>query len=127
MADVLTAEQRRRNMAAIRGKNTKPEMIVRRTAHGLGYRYILHGNKLPGRPDLVFPARRKTIFVHGCFWHMHGCRYGKVTPATNADFWLKKRIGNTERDKRNLEALRKLGWKSLILWECETRDGNALL
>jgi DNA mismatch endonuclease (patch repair protein) len=113
-------------MAAIRHANTKPEMIVRRTLHRRGYRYVLRGRNLPGRPDLVFPARRKVIFVHGCYWHMHECRYGRVTPRTNADFWRAKREGNVARDRRTLQALRDLGWEVLIVWECETRDAARL-
>jgi len=85
--DVHTPAQRHSNMAAIRAKNTKPEMVVRRVVHALGGRYRLHGTNLPGKPDLVFPARRKVIFVHGCFWHMHDCRYGQVAPATRTEFW----------------------------------------
>jgi DNA mismatch endonuclease (patch repair protein) len=122
MADVLTREQRSANMAAIRGKDTKPEIVVRRLTHRLGYRYVLHGRKLPGKPDLVFPSRRRVIFVHGCFWHMHSCRFGKVVPATNADFWERKRAGNVLRDERHIKALTALGWKVLVIWECQTRD-----
>lgn len=122
MADVLTPKQRSKNMAAIRSKNTSPEMIVRRTAHRLGYRYVLHHKKLPGHPDLVFPSRRKAVFVHGCFWHMHDCRYGRVVPATNATFWSNKRAGNAARDSRNMQTLQSLGWGTLVIWECETRD-----
>jgi DNA mismatch endonuclease (patch repair protein) len=126
MADVLTPKQRSANMAAIRGKNTKPEMVVRRLTHRLGYRYLLHERKLPGHPDLVFPSRQKAIFVHGCFWHLHDCRYGRVVPATNAVFWDNKRKGNALRDARNMESLQLLGWKVLVLWECETKDLSAL-
>jgi DNA mismatch endonuclease (patch repair protein) len=126
MADVLTPQQRSGNMSAIRGKNTKPEIAVRRLTHGLGYRYVLHGRKLPGKPDLVFPSRRKVIFVHGCFWHMHSCKWGRVAPATNADFWNEKRTGNVRRDERNTQALLDYGWKVLIVWECETRDPEML-
>jgi DNA mismatch endonuclease (patch repair protein) len=124
--DVLTPEQRRRNMAAIRHANTRPEMIVRRTLHRRGYRYVLRGRNLPGRPDLVFPSRRKVIFVHGCYWHMHECRYGLVTPKTNAAFWRAKREGNVLRDQRAAQALREMGWDVLIVWECETRDAAEL-
>ncbi len=124
--DVHTAAQRRSNMAAIKGKNTKPEMAVRRLLHKLGYRYVLHGQKLPGRPDLVFPSRRKVMFVHGCFWHMHSCRYGSVTPKTRADFWQKKRASNVARDNANLEALGAGGWQVLVVWECAIRNIEAL-
>ena len=121
MVDVLTPEQRQRCMSAIRGKNTKPEMLVRRLVHAMGFRYRLHGKDLPGRPDLVFPRLKRVILVHGCFWHMHRCRYGQVVPATNAEFWRKKREGNVERDKRTRRELRRLGWGILIVWECQTR------
>ena len=108
-------------MAAILGKDTKPEMVVRRLIHGLGYRYVLHDRKLPGTPDLVFPSRRKVVFVHGCYWHLHNCRYGRVIPKTNAGFWAEKRGRNVARDKRNARALKELGWELLVIWECKTR------
>lgn len=126
MADVLTPEQRRRNMAAIKGKNTKPEMVVRRLVHGLGYRYRLHRKDLPGKPDLVFPSRHKIIEVYGCYWHMHACRYGQVVPKTNAEFWQTKRLSNVTRDTRNSEELAKQGWRVLVIWECEVKDANKL-
>jgi len=126
MADVHTREQRSRNMAAIRGKDTKPEMIVRRIAHQLGFRFRLHRRDLPGAPDLVFPRLRRIINVHGCYWHMHDCRWGCVTPKTNAEFWQTKRTGNVDRDKRNLAALRRDGWKVLTVWECEVKDADRI-
>lgn len=126
MADVLTPEQRRRNMAAIKGKNTKPEMIVRQLVHSLGYRYRLHRKDLPGKPDLVFPSRRKIIEVYGCYWHMHDCPCGKVVPKTNADFWQTKRLSNVARDKRNIEELGRQHWQVLILWECEVKETGKL-
>jgi DNA mismatch endonuclease (patch repair protein) len=126
MADVLTPEQRRRNMSAIRGVDTKPEKIVRSLAHQMGYRFRLHRRDLPGKPDLVFPARRKVIFVHGCFWHIHDCPYGRVKPATNAGFWANKRGQNESRDRRNLAALEAAGWSVLVIWECETRHPEPL-
>jgi len=126
MADVLTPEQRRRNMAAIKGKNTKPEMIVRRLIHSLGYRYRLHRKDLPGKPDLVFPIRRKIIEVYGCYWHMHACPYGKVVPKTNTEFWQTKRLSNVTRDTRNSEELARLGWRVLVIWECEVKDAGEL-
>ncbi|MFN0122693.1 MAG: very short patch repair endonuclease [Blastocatellia bacterium] len=122
MTDVHTREQRHRNMSAIKGANTKPEMMVRSMAHGLGFRYRLHRKDLPGKPDLVFPSPRKVIFVHGCFWHMHDCRYGSVIPATNTEFWQNKRMSNVTRDQRNLRELKKTGWRVLVIWECETKD-----
>ena len=121
MADVHSTEQRIGNMAAIKGKNTKPEMIVRRLLHRMGYRYVLHSAKLPGHPDLVFPSRRKVIFVHGCYWHMHECRWGSVVPATRTEFWQTKRAGNVQRDRRNEIALIDQGWGVLCVWECETK------
>ena len=122
MVDVHTREQRSRNMAAIRSKDTEPEMKVRRIAHVLGYRFRLHRRDLPGTPDLVFPRHRKIIEVRGCYWHMHDCKYGRVTPKTNAEFWQAKRCGNVERDHRNDAALKVLGWQVLVIWECETKD-----
>jgi DNA mismatch endonuclease (patch repair protein) len=124
MADVHTREQRSFNMSRIRARDTKPEMIVRRVAHGLGYRFRLHRRDLPGCPDLVFPRLRKVIFVHGCFWHMHSCRYGSVTPKTRAEFWAAKRRGNVERDSKAIENLKRAGWQALTIWECETRDAD---
>ena len=108
-------------MSRIHGKNTRPELFVRSIAHHLGYRFRLHARHLPGRPDLVFPRLRKTVFVNGCFWHVHKCKYGAVVPATNASFWQGKREGNVERDRRNLRALRLAGWSTLVIWECEVR------
>lgn len=126
MADVHSARRRSRNMAAIKGKDTKPEMTVRRLVHGLGFRYSLHKKDLPGRPDLVFSSRKKVIFVHGCYWHMHDCRWGRVTPATRTEFWQMKRTGNARRDRTNHAALLCLRWEVLVVWECETRDLDAL-
>jgi DNA mismatch endonuclease, patch repair protein len=104
-ADVLTPEQRRRCMSRIRGKNTTPEKLVRKLIFGMGYRYRLHDKRLPGKPDLTFISRRKVIFVHGCFWHMHDCRYGRVYPKTNEEFWKEKRCRNVERDCENQKSL----------------------
>jgi DNA mismatch endonuclease (patch repair protein) len=126
VADVHSREQRSRNMAAIRGKNTKPELKVRSALHALGYRFRLHRRDLPGNPDIVLPKHRTAIFVHGCFWHCHDCSYGKVMPATRAEFWRHKRAGNVERDKRHAAAIARLGWKVLIIWECQTREPVAL-
>jgi DNA mismatch endonuclease, patch repair protein len=126
MTDVLTPEQRRLNMSRIRGKDTKPEMAVRRLVHGLGFRYRLHDRTLPGSPDLVLPRHQKIIFVHGCFWHMHACRYGAVRPRTNAEFWQNKRLSNVLRDKRNMRELKKAGWKILVVWECWLKTPTTL-
>lgn len=126
MADVLTPDQRRRNMAAIKGKNTKPEMIVRRLIHSFGYRYRLHRKDLPGKPDLVFPSRCKVIEVYGCYWHMHDCQYGRVVPKTNTEFWQTKRLSNVTRDTKNSKELAKQGWRVLVIWECEIKDADKL-
>ena len=108
-------------MSRIRGKDTRPEMRVRRLVHGMGYRYRLHAKELPGRPDLVFRPRRKAIFVHGCFWHRHaGCSANQI-PKTRSDYWRHKLDGNAERDRRNEAALRAAGWSVLVIWECETK------
>ena len=122
MADVLTPEQRRKNMSRIRAPNTKPEMLVRRRLHASGYRYRLHVRALPGSPDIVFPGRKRVVLVNGCFWHSHSCRFGQVRPATNAMFWETKRRLTVERDERNYSALVSLGWSVLTIWECELRD-----
>jgi DNA mismatch endonuclease (patch repair protein) len=126
MADNLTAKQRSDCMRAVRGQNTTPEMCVRRVAHSLGYRYALHRKNLPGKPDLVFVSRRKIVFVHGCFWHLHKCRHGRVSPLSNKEYWSHKREKNRQRDKEHLKSLRSASWKVLIVWECWTRD-TALL
>src|SRR5687768_5031697 len=111
MADVLTREQRSFNMSRIRSRDTRPEILVRAIVHRMGFRYRLHKSDLPGKPDLVLVRHGKIINVHGCFFHMHACKYGKVMPATNADFWSAKRLSNVQRDRRNLRSLKKAGWK----------------
>jgi DNA mismatch endonuclease, patch repair protein len=113
-------------MAAIRGKNTKPEIVVRSALHRMGFRFRIHRKDLPGKPDIVFVSKRKIILVHGCFWHMHKCRYGAVIPATNTEFWQAKRRSNVERDIRNVAHLRKAGWRVLTLWECQVSDDGWL-
>jgi DNA mismatch endonuclease (patch repair protein) len=125
MADVHTREQRSRNMAAIRSANTKPEVRVRSALHALGFRFRLHRKDLPGRPDIVLPKFQTAIFVHGCFWHCHSCKYGSVVPATRAEFWAAKRGGNVARDRKNRAALRKLGWRVAVVWECDVRTAAA--
>lgn len=146
--DSMSAERRSQLMGKIRGKDTKPELFVRRLLHLAGYRYRLHGrlpggtleelrrdhpqaplrgDKLPGTPDIVFPARRQVVFINGCFWHLHDCPAGQHAPATNAEFWAAKRTRTHERDGQNIEALRELGWESLVLWECELRDPQSVL
>ncbi|MEY8840024.1 very short patch repair endonuclease [Cribrihabitans sp. XS_ASV171] len=113
-------------MSRVRGKDTKPEMIVRRLLHAAGYRYRLHASDLPGKPDIVFRNRKKAILVHGCFWHRHpGCRKA-TTPKTRAHFWSDKFEANMARDTRNLAALKGAGWEALVVWECETNEPGAL-
>ena len=119
--DVHSTEQRSRNMAAIKRANTSPEMRVRRLVHRLGFSYALHSSDLPGKPDLVFRSRKKLIFVHGCYWHMHSCRYGSVVPATNTEFWQTKRKGNVTRDRASAEALASLGWGGLSCGNAKPR------
>jgi len=120
--DTLTPEQRSERMGRVRGKDTKPEMIVRRLVHGMGFRYRLHRRNLPGSPDLVFLSRKKAIFVHGCFWHRHpDCKLARI-PKSRHDFWVPKLEGNRKRDLRNQEALATLGWDYLVVWECQVRD-----
>jgi DNA mismatch endonuclease (patch repair protein) len=113
-------------MSRIRKKDTKPEMIVRRLTHALGFRYRLHRRELPGTPDLVFPGRRKVILVHGCFWHQHDCQLGRKQPSTNQEYWLPKLRRNIERDEANGIKLKKAGWEILVIWECETRQSIGL-
>ncbi|MHA7286580.1 very short patch repair endonuclease [Arthrobacter sp. MDT3-44] len=127
MTDRLTREQRSANMAKIRATNTKPEMQVRRMIHRAGYRYLLHDKRLPGKPDLVFPGRRKVIFVHGCFWHEHSCRIGQRSPKTNAAFWSAKRLRNVKRDREQLRDLEVLGWSVHVIWECELKYPDEVL
>src|SRR5690242_17071009 len=126
MPDVHTAKQRSHNMSRIRGKDTGPELAVRRLLHKAGYRYRLHQKDLPGKPDLVFPSRRKVIFVHGCFWHHHDCAFGQVVPKTNALFWHNKIASNVERDKRNRASLEATDWHAFVVWECELRELTSL-
>ena len=123
MVDVLTPQQRRYNMQRVRGRNTKPEMLLRQGLHARGFRYRLHQKTLPGRPDLVLPKYRAVIFVHGCFWHGHDCPLFKW-PATRQEFWRKKIEGNRVRDARAIEALRAAGWRVLIIWECAIRGSR---
>lgn len=124
--DRLTPERRTLNMRAIRSTGMKPEMLVRRMAHALGYRFRLHRRDLPGNPDLVFPGRRKLIFVHGCFWHQHrGCSTGHL-PKTNTKYWLPKLARNVARDAKNIATLRRSGWHVLVIWECEAKDSDYL-
>lgn len=106
-------------MSRVRNKDSKPEMVVRRLVHSMGYRYRLHAGRLPGRPDLIFPSRKKVIFVHGCFWHLHDCANVRI-PKSRLEFWETKLQGNRERDARVLVELEELSWSVLVIWECET-------
>lgn len=112
-------------MQAVKSKDTKPEMVVRRLLHSMGYRYRLHRKGLPGKPDIVFPGRKKAIFVHGCFWHWHGCKKGQL-PKSRLAYWKPKLTKNVERDKAKTEQLESLGWRVLVVWQCETADVDAL-
>ncbi|MCK4340844.1 MAG: DNA mismatch endonuclease Vsr [Phycisphaerae bacterium] len=125
MTDQFSAGKRSAIMRAIRGKDTKPEHAVRSLIHRLGYRYRLHVRELPGCPDLVFPSRRKVIFVHGCFWHRHHCRKGRSTPTTRARFWKEKLESNKSRDVKHRRKLRRLGWSVLTIWECQIAPKKA--
>ncbi len=123
--DRLTPEHRSWVMSRIGGKDTKPELFVRRLIHAEGYRFRLHRKSLPGSPDLVFPGRKKAIFVHGCFWHQHGCRISKV-PKTRTAYWTEKFERNRARDEKNRLELVCLGWQVFVVWECETRHDQQL-
>ncbi|MDP6849085.1 MAG: very short patch repair endonuclease [Kiritimatiellia bacterium] len=120
MRDPLTPEERSQRMSLVRGKDTKPEMYIRRLVHSMGYRYRLHVQDLPGSPDLLFPSRKKVIFVHGCFWHRHHCRMGNRMPKSRLDFWRPKLEGNKKRDIKHHRMLRRMGWRVLVIWECQT-------
>ena len=125
MADHLVPAQRSRNMREIRQKDTKPEVLVRKLTHRMGYRFRLHSKGLPGKPDLVFPWRKKIIFVHGCFWHGHKCSGGHI-PKSHVQYWSQKLRGNKKRDAANNRKLRALGWRTLIIWECQTENAEKL-
>lgn len=128
MVDTLSKSERSERMSRVRSKDTRPELAIRKLVYALGYRYRLHGTGLPGRPDLVFRSRQKAIFVHGCFWHRHTdshCRLARL-PKSRVGFWLEKLEGNRVRDARNLRKLRTMGWKCLVVWECQTKDAERL-
>lgn len=121
MTDIVDAETRSRMMSGIKGKNTKPEMLVRKALSARGYRYRLHRKDLPGAPDIVMTGRNVAIFVHGCFWHMHnGCRMARL-PTTRPEFWAAKLGDNVARDSKAIAALRESGWRVLVVWECSTK------
>jgi DNA mismatch endonuclease (patch repair protein) len=126
MTDLITKEQRSANMRAVRSVNTVPEMLVRKIIYGMGYRFRLHRVDLPGKPDIALPRLKKVIYVHGCFWHRHkGCRRATV-PQSNRLFWRKKFRSNVLRDAKQLHAIRKCGWRALIVWECEIKNERRL-
>lgn len=124
--DVLSPEQRRRTMAAVKSKNTKPELVIRRLLHALGYRFRLHRKDLPGHPDIVLPKHKTVVLVHGCFWHQHpGCKHA-ARPTSRLDYWNPKLDRTIARDKKQESELKALGWQVLVIWECELRDRNLL-
>lgn len=128
MTDTVTPSRRSEIMSNIRSKGMKPEMAVRRITHAMGYRYRLHGKDLPGKPDLVFPGRRKVIFVHGCFWHQHSdpaCRIAR-RPKSNRHYWLPKLERTVARDAEHRAELAKRGWRVLVIWECDVVAGNGI-
>lgn len=124
--DVFDPATRSAVMAKVRGRDTKPEMAVRRALHRLGYRYRLHAKDFPGAPDLLFPARGKAVFVHGCFWHGHECPRGSRMPKANADYWHKKIARNVERDAQAIAALEAAGWGVHVVWECALKEAGWL-
>ncbi|MBR5213525.1 MAG: DNA mismatch endonuclease Vsr [Akkermansia sp.] len=124
--DNHTLEQRRRNMSAVKSKNTKPEILVRKVLHAMGYRFRLHVKELPGKPDIVLPKYKTVIFVNGCFWHRHeGCKYAS-TPTTNIDFWNAKFAENVARDKKKCQEIQEKGWQVIVIWTCEINNTAAL-
>lgn len=123
MADIKSKEARSKNMSAIKGKNTKPEVIVRKYLFSQGLRYRKNVSKLPGKPDIVLKKYKTVVFINGCFWHLHNCKYF-VWPKQNADFWKSKILGNVERDKHNYNALIAGGWQVLIVWECQLKQSR---
>lgn len=125
MPDIVDEATRSRMMSGIRGKDTRPEMIIRRGLHAMGFRYKLHDNTLPGKPDLVFPARRAVILVNGCFWHGHDCHLFKW-PSSRVDFWKRKILRNREKDAETLKSLRSDGWRILTVWECALKGSTRL-
>lgn len=120
MTDHVSIEKRSEIMRAVHCKNTKPEILVRKLVYSMGYRYRLHSKELPGKPDLVFPGRRKVIFVHGCFWHGHKCSKGNA-PKSNQDYWLPKLKENRVRDAQTKKRLKALGWDSIVIWQCQLK------
>lgn len=121
MVDTRTPAQRTAIMQSVGSKNTGPEIAIRRLIHRMGFRFRLHAKNLPGRPDIVFPSRKKIIFVHGCFWHGHGCKYGRL-PKSRLEYWAPKIEANRKRDKKSAAALRRQKWSVLSVWQCQTKD-----
>jgi DNA mismatch endonuclease, patch repair protein len=126
MTDVLTRKQRSRCMAAIRSRDTKPEIVLRQLLRSAGYRYRVNDPSLPGKPDIVFPRDKKVIFIHGCFWHRHNCKAGRSEPATRRAFWNRKLLSNKARDRRRISELRDLGWGVLTVWECQLKGARPI-
>jgi DNA mismatch endonuclease (patch repair protein) len=120
MVDIVDSKTRSKMMSGIKGKNTRPEIIIRKRLHALGYRFRIHRRDLPGSPDVVLPKYKAVILINGCYWHGHNCRLFKWSK-TRSEFWRQKIIGNIQRDERNLVQLRKLGWRICVVWECETK------
>lgn len=120
--DTVDKDTRSKIMRSVPQKNTKPEIVLRKALHGMGFRYRLHDKRLPGRPDLVFPRYKTVIFVHGCFWHRHGCKY-TTTPSSREEFWNEKFKANVERDRNNVRELENSGWRVLTVWECQLKNG----
>ena len=127
MTDILTKAERSVRMSLVRSRDTKPEKALRSALHRAGFRFRLHARQLPGAPDIVFPGRRKVIFVHGCFWHLHRCQRPSRLPKSNRDYWIPKLEANKKRDARNRRELARLGWRSLTVWECEMRELDKVL
>lgn len=122
--DRISADHRSWLMSKIRSRDTKPEITVRKELHRLGYRFRLYAPNLPGKPDLSFPARKKALFIHGCYWHGHSCRYGSAQSKSNVSFWQMKLERNRRRDSKVLGQLQKAGWKTLVIWECQIKKGS---
>ena len=121
MADIVDKKTRTRIMASIKNKNTSPELNIRKALFAKGLRYRIHDNKLPGSPDLVFPKYKAVIFIHGCFWHNHNCKYGRI-PSSNRHFWEVKLRGNASRDQQTIAKLNSLGWRTRIIWLCSLKN-----
>lgn len=122
MSDIFTKEKRSEIMSRIKGSNTKPEIAVRKILHAMGFRFRLHDKKLPGKPDIILPRHKNIIFVHGCFWHGHNCCNRSKIPDSNSQFWQNKIAANIKRDSQNIDALKALGWKTLVIWTCEKKE-----